>query len=147
VKKKEADIPSCSLESWRRAKIARDLTINQALGQTVSEQENLQMRAVNFLEANWSELAGIFSPAQLGGIKPVSFSNVRLGRTMVDFVGIGPDGQYMVFEISRPGRESQIEQQRQALIDLGIPEGMIKIFRVNCSAAANQTTLLITDSR
>jgi len=135
--------PLPDLESWRRAEIARDLTINQFLGQTVSGQENPQMRAVNFLEANWSELAGIFSPAQKEGVESMSFSNVRLGGVVLDFVGVGPDGRYMVFEISRPGRESQIEQHRQALIDLGIPEGMITVFSVNYSPAARQTTLLI----
>jgi len=86
------------LESWRRAEIARDLTINQSLGQTVSGQENPQMRAVNFLEANWSRLAGIFSPAQKEGVESMSFSNVRLGGVVLDFVGVGPDGRYMVLK-------------------------------------------------
>jgi len=136
--------PPPELENWRKAEIARELTINQALGETVSKQRSSQMRAVNFLEANWGELARIFSLAQKESVEPMSFSNVRLGGVVLDFVGVGSDERYMVFEIVRPGRESQINQYRQALINLGIPEKMIAVFSVNFSPAARQTTFLIT---
>jgi len=138
--------PPPELEDWRKVEIARDLTVNQVLGQTVSWQENPRRRVVNFLEANWNKLAGIFSPTQEGCVELASFSSVRISGVEVDFVGLRTDGRYIVFEISRPGRESQINQYRQALIDLGIPEEMIRSFRVTCSAATNQTTLLITNS-
>jgi len=133
------------LENWRKAEIARDLTINQTLGQTVSGQENSQMRAVNFLEANWNKLAGIFSPEEKASSPNLeSFTNVKLGSVAVDFIGVGADGRYMVFEIAKAGRKSQAEQYQQALINLGVPEKMITVFSVNYSTAARQTALLIT---
>jgi hypothetical protein len=136
--------PPPDLEDWQRAAIERDLTINQALGQTVSGQRDPQMLAVNFLEANWKTLAGIFSSGQAAtGVEARSFTNVRVGGTVIDFLGIGPDGRYIVFEVAKPGRESQIEQWQRALRGLGIPEEMVTVFRIQCSAAATQTTLLI----
>jgi len=137
--------PPPDLEDWQRAAIEKNLTLNQALGQTVFGQGNPQMLAVNFLEANWKTLAGIFSSGQATtGVEVKSFTNVRVGGTVIDFLGIGPDGRYIVFEVARPGRASQIKQWQQALRGLKIPEEMVIAFRIQCSAAAAQTTLLIS---
>lgn len=102
------------LKNGQRAEIERDLTINQALGQTVSEQENPQIRVVNFLEAKWSELAGIFSSEKTVSPSNLrSFTNMRVGSMLVDFIGVEADGRYMVFEIAKPGRKSQAGQHRK----------------------------------
>ena len=139
--------PPPDLEDWQRAAIERDLTINQALGKTVFGQGNPQMLAVNFLEANWKTLAGIFSSGQAAtGVEVKSFTNVRVGGTEIDFLGIGPDGRYIVFEVGRGGKASQIERYRQDLVKMGVPEEIIMGFTINYSPAERQTTLLVMQS-
>jgi len=147
VGKKMEYTPPPDLEDWQRAEIERDLTINQALGGVSSGQEQAHQRVINFLAANWKTLAGIFYPIEIEqteGIEPVGFSEVYLaGRERADFLGIGPDGRYLVFEVGRGGKQPQIEKYRQGLVKMEVPEEMIMGFTINYSQAARQTTLLI----
>jgi len=145
AKKKYASLPK--LESWQRTEIEKRLTVNQKIGQTVSKQKNPQMRAINFLEANWKILAEIFSSKQEeASVEAKSFTKVNLSDVTIDFIGLGTDGRYMIFEMGKSGGESrQIERSRQALANLGIPKETIACFRINYSPAAGKNTLLITD--
>jgi len=130
-----------------RAGILRDLTFNQAGCGVRSWEEKMHQRVINFFAANWPILAPIFYPIEIDqgeGPELVGFSEVYLGSVgRADFVGIGPDGRCLIFEVGKGGKGSQIERYRQNLVKMGVPEEMIMGFTINYSSTARQTKLTI----
>lgn len=137
-------IPPPVLEDYQRAKILKKLTTRQIFPQPTSQEEAKHQRVVDFFQANWEVLAGIFYPLEVEKTADlVGFSEVELNGRRLDFIGIGPDGRYIVLEIGKGGKALQLEGYKQDLIKMGIPEQMIMAFRVSYSQSSWGITLIV----
>lgn len=137
--------PPPALRPYRIVEILRDLTKGQSIPPEVAQDEKRHRRVINLFQVNWPELAEIFYPLAVEkAVEPVGFSEVKLTGGRADFIGIGPDGRYIILEIGKGGKTPQIEEYKQSLKNMGIPEEMIMTFKVSYSSAHQQTTLIIT---
>ncbi len=140
--------PPSDLEDWQRVRIEKNLTVNQRLKeQAHSQQEKPYQKVIKFLVANWEVLRGIFYPLEVENTqpKPAVFFEVSLSNNdILDVVGIGPDGRYLILEIGKGRKESQIEKYKADLLNMGIPEQMLTGFMVMPSFSAEKNTLVIS---
>jgi hypothetical protein len=139
--------PPPNLEDWQRAEIQKNLTINQRLEEQIaSPQEANHQQAMRFLVANWSILREIFYPLEIQNVQaaPAVFFEVEFSNNdRADIIGVGPDGRYIILEIGKGGKSSQIERYKTDLLEMGIPEEMLIGYVVTYSFFKRQNTLVI----
>lgn len=134
------------LEDWQLAQAIAGLTTRQRFDMVNNQEEQKHERGVHFLISNWPKLASIFYPINPERRNSIlGYSEVYLnGYGVADFIGIGPDGRFFIFEFGKSGKQAQVERHKQGLMRiLNIPEDSVQTFKVNYSSSSKETTLII----